>query len=71
MMTTSILAALQRLHKVSPAAPPDHEKQPPFNELPTPAENSGNNVPVNNATEQPQNKNEKELHPPPKHPPPP
>ena len=44
MMAKGILAALQRLQKVSPTAPPDSEKHPPFNELPTVEKNITSNV---------------------------
>ena len=68
MMSTGILAALQRLHKVSPTAPTDNEKQPPFNDFPTVEENITSNVPVERVTEQSQSINDSQVHSPPNHP---
>ena len=62
MMSTGILAALQRLHKASPTAPPDYEKQPPFNECPTVEQNITSNVSVERVTEQPQSINDGPVH---------
>ena len=65
MMAKGILAALQRLQKVSPTAPTDNEKQPPLNEFPTVEQNITSNVSVERVTEQSQSINDGPLHSPP------
>ena len=68
MMAKGILAALQRLQKVSPTAPTDNENQPPLNEFPTADQNITSNVSVEKVTEQPRSVNHGPLHSPPNSP---